>query len=200
MKLKAFAVIDTNVIVSSMISETGFPAQIFVLIEQGNIIPLFDERILDEYYRVLHYPKFKDKITERDAYDALYRLVNNGLLVNDVEQTKVELIDKDDVPFFEVKESSEELDSRLVTGNTKHFPDDKNIVSPQTMISVMTQFDKLLERMEKQWKYEMNYNQSVEELIKQQIATSKYTPGKELIDEMFDSEEKKIKRAFFETN
>lgn len=198
MKLKAFAVIDTNVLISSLLSESGFPAQVCDLVDSGNIIPLFDERILDEYYRVLHYPKFKDKITECDAYDALYRIVNNGLLVNDVEQTKVELKDKDDVPFFEVKENTEELDSRLVTGNTKHFPDDKDIVSPQTMISVMTQLDKLLERMEKQWKYEMNYNQSVEELIKQQIAISKYTSGKELISEMFDTQSQKVKKSYFE--
>lgn len=198
MKLKAFAVIDTNVIISSLITESGFPAEVCDLIDSGNIIPLFDERMLDEYYRVMRYPKFKHKFTEQAANDALYTIVSNGLLVNDVEKTKIELKDKDDVPFFEVKESTEELDSRLVTGNKKHFPDDRDIVTPQTMLSVMNQVDKMLERMEKQYSFDKGYHESVTKLIEQYIATPKYTSGKELIGEMFDTKTHKVKEAFFE--
>ena len=198
MKLKVFAVIDTNVVISSLLSDSGFPAQVCNLINSGNIIPLFDERILDEYYNVLHYPKFKDKITERDSYDALYKMVSNGLLVNDVEKTKTELSDDDDIPFFEVKEYTEELNSRLVTGNSKHFPDDADIVSPQAMISIMNHLDRALEQMEKIWEFDTNYHESVAKLIEQYLTTSKYTSGKDLINEIFDTRSQKIKSSYFE--
>lgn len=53
MKLKAFAVIDTNVIISFLLSKSSFPALVCDLIGSGNIIPLFGERMLDEYYTIL---------------------------------------------------------------------------------------------------------------------------------------------------
>ena len=47
MKIKSFAVIDTNVVVSSVISKTGFPKIIIEYVEEGNIIPIYDKRILN---------------------------------------------------------------------------------------------------------------------------------------------------------
>ncbi len=114
MRIRVFAVIDTNVIVSSIISDCGFPAQVVRLTQDGNIIPIFDGRILDEYYHVLHYPKFH--FSEQIIYNTLRRIVENGIFINDVEQARIELKDKGDIPFFEVKESSQDLDSYLVTG------------------------------------------------------------------------------------
>lgn len=58
MKFKAFAVIDTNVLISSVLTPGGFPSRVFDLVGSGNIIPIFDERMLYEHYRVLCYPKF----------------------------------------------------------------------------------------------------------------------------------------------
>ena len=49
-------------------------------------------------------------------------ILKSGLLIQDVETTKAQLLDQSDIPFFEVKESSEEFDSVLVTGNLKHYP------------------------------------------------------------------------------
>lgn len=39
MKAKTFAVIDTNVIVSAMMSN-GFPSDILQMVREGNVIPL----------------------------------------------------------------------------------------------------------------------------------------------------------------
>lgn len=49
MRIKIFAVVDTNVIVSSIISKTGFPKTILEYIDKKNIIPIYDKRMLDEY-------------------------------------------------------------------------------------------------------------------------------------------------------
>lgn len=57
---KLFAVIDTNVIVSSLFSKDGtsFPAQVITAILKGAITPLYNEEILGEYQEVLSRSKF----------------------------------------------------------------------------------------------------------------------------------------------
>lgn len=191
MKLKAFAVIDTNVIISSVYSASGFPADVLGLVRSGNVIPIFDERMLDEYYKVLHYSKFNGKFTEKDIYDVLYTIVSNGIMINDVEQAKNELQDKEDIPFFEVKESSDEFDSYLVTGNIKHFPESNSTVTPKEFLAI-------LDALERWVKKEFDYEKCVEELKATQLSTQKYSLGKELLVEMFDTETKKIKKSYFE--
>ena len=60
MKDKFFAVIDTNVIVSTLISKNldSNPGKVFRAIVQERIIPLFNDEILAEYRCVLSRPKF----------------------------------------------------------------------------------------------------------------------------------------------
>ena len=60
MEGKFYAVIDTNVIVSAVISKSleSNPAKIIRAIVQDRIIPLFNDEILDEYREVLSRPKF----------------------------------------------------------------------------------------------------------------------------------------------
>lgn len=113
-----FAVIDTNVIVSSMVgNKQSATKDIIDYITSGNIIPLYDQRMLDEYCEVLQ-RFFTDDIVE----DKLSLFIEKGYLVTDIEKTKEFFVDKDDIPFFEVKESAKELDPYLVSGNAKHYP------------------------------------------------------------------------------
>lgn len=60
MEDKFYAVIDTNVIVSAVISKSleSNPAKIIRAIVQDRIVPLFNDEILDEYREVLSRPKF----------------------------------------------------------------------------------------------------------------------------------------------
>ena len=60
MEGKFYAVIDTNVIVSAVISKNleSNPAKIVRAIVQDRIVPLFNDEILDEYREVLSRPKF----------------------------------------------------------------------------------------------------------------------------------------------
>ena len=50
-------VIDTNVLVSALLFG-GLPGRLQLLWEQGRLMPLLSRPILDEYLRVLAYPKF----------------------------------------------------------------------------------------------------------------------------------------------
>lgn len=54
-------VIDTNVLISALLSKHNDAATVRVLnaVFDGKIIPVFNEEILSEYDNVLHRPKFK---------------------------------------------------------------------------------------------------------------------------------------------
>lgn len=188
MKIKAFAVIDTNVLVSSLMTD-NFPRELIDLVQSKNIIPVFDKRMLNEYYEVLSRDKFGFPL--ESIYDVLYSTVNNGLFINDVEQAKIELKDKDDIAFFEVKESSGELSSYLVTGNTKHFPKSNSTVTPKEFLNI-------LEMLERYVKTDFDYDKSIEEIKATQLSTPKYTSGQELVNEIFDTEGKKVNESYFE--
>lgn len=56
-----YAVIDTNVIVSALLSHNSGAAtvQVFGAIFESKICPLFNEDIIDEYIDVLNRPKFQ---------------------------------------------------------------------------------------------------------------------------------------------
>ena len=59
-KHKIFAVIDTNVIVSALISSNleSNPVKVFRAIVQERIVPIFNDEILEEYKSVLSRSKF----------------------------------------------------------------------------------------------------------------------------------------------
>jgi putative PIN family toxin of toxin-antitoxin system len=64
-------VLDTNVIISGMISIEGTPAQIVNLLINGRITLLYDSRILKEYVEVLNRKKFGFK---KSTITPLFRL------------------------------------------------------------------------------------------------------------------------------
>ena len=57
--MKYYAVIDTNVIVSTFLKKGSVPEQIISYVWQGKIIPLVNDKILKEYREVLLRPKFR---------------------------------------------------------------------------------------------------------------------------------------------
>jgi len=84
-------VIDTNVFVSGLISGTGSPAQILRAIQHKKIIHLVSDPIVEEYLRVLDYPrirKFK-KITNEFIADIAAYLVHRTERVEIVSKIKL---------------------------------------------------------------------------------------------------------------
>ena len=79
MEDKFYAVIDTNVIVSAVISKSleSNPAKIIRAIVQDRIVPLFNDEILDEYREVLSRPKFH--LTQAQIEIVLKAVVTDGL-------------------------------------------------------------------------------------------------------------------------
>lgn len=131
---KIFAVIDTNVLVSGLITPNASSPTKGVLDCMTNkvITPLYNEEILQEYHDVLHREKFQ---LPNDRVDEILNLVkSDGVLTVRIPSDK-SFVDSKDIVFYEVALSRE--DSFLVTGNIKHFPEVDFVVTPAEMMEII---------------------------------------------------------------
>lgn len=109
-------VLDTNVLVSALLNPHGAPGAVLQLIYAGEIVVLFDDRVLSEYRDVLSRPKLR--ISQREAEFTVDFIAGEGIRVN-APPLDLDLVDLDDLPFIEIAEASHA--EALVTGNTRHF-------------------------------------------------------------------------------
>ena len=135
MENKIYAVIDTNVLVSALLTseKQSNPLLIFKAITDEKIVPLFCDEILNEYREVLSRDKFP--FTRHFIEKALDAFVNNGINVSRVQTNDFEFPDPKDIVFFEVSMAVD--DSYLVTGNIKHFPQISKVVTPAEMVAIL---------------------------------------------------------------
>ena len=132
---KYYAVIDTNVIVSALISKkaASYPLSVMAHVYSGGIIPVFNNEIINEYKDVLSREKFH--LNQSDIVLAMKAITDYGV---NLERTKVNdeaFPDQKDIVFYEVKMSKE--DAYLVTGNIKHFPQKPFVVTPKEMVEII---------------------------------------------------------------
>ena len=132
--VKIYAVIDTNVLVSALLSrfKDTSTVQLLQLLILGEITPIYNDEIFEEYQTVLTRSKFGFPDTLIDeTLDVIRRYGMNSSRTEASEQ----LPDPKDVVFYEVALSVE--DSFLVTGNTKHFPRKPFVVTPAEMLRII---------------------------------------------------------------
>lgn len=129
-----YAVIDTNDLVSALLSRFGDSSTVVVrnYILEGTIIPLYNEEILQEYLSVLHRPKFQIPADKVDGI--LDAIIKNGLMLGRTSSEE-KFLDPKDIVFYEVALSKE--GSFLVTGNTKHFPKTPIVVTPAELLEII---------------------------------------------------------------
>ncbi|MCD7750479.1 MAG: putative toxin-antitoxin system toxin component, PIN family [Lachnospiraceae bacterium] len=133
-----YAVIDTNVIVSALITKNPKAPTVEVLHEifGGRITPLFHEDILAEYEEVLRRPKFH--LRDESIQTVLAAVRQFGVEVHPTPTGEI-LPDMDDLIFYEVAMEKRDDDAWLVTGNQKHYPPRKYIVTPAEMIRILNE-------------------------------------------------------------
>lgn len=110
-------VIDTNVLVSGLLSPYGSAAEIMRMLVGGSLDILYDARILSEYEEVLSRPKFsfdKNKIGHLIEF-----ITSFGIPISAAPLSR-HLSDLDDEPFLEVAIAGKA--DALITGNTVHYP------------------------------------------------------------------------------
>jgi len=122
-------VLDTNVIVSGLISPYSQAGEIVRMAASGTIELFYDARILSEYRDVLLRSKFS--FSKNHVYNFLEQIEDCGYAIA-AEPLAAKLPDSDDKPFLEVALSAKA--ACLVTGNAKHFPAKKHrgmkVISP----------------------------------------------------------------------
>jgi putative PIN family toxin of toxin-antitoxin system len=109
-------VLDTNVLVSALLSPFGPPGQIVRMLEARVVTPLYDDRIVAEYQDVLYRPRFPFAQATLDALLHDVHLVGEFVIADALD---VVLPDRDDLTFLEVAVSG--AADALVTGNARHF-------------------------------------------------------------------------------
>jgi putative PIN family toxin of toxin-antitoxin system len=95
-------VLDTNVIVSGLLSKGSNPGIILQLVLDGRLQLCIDDRILAEYGRVLRRPKFR--FDDSHVATLLSYIEYTGHHVQ-VEDVRFKLPDPDDLPFLEVADA-----------------------------------------------------------------------------------------------
>lgn len=125
-------VLDTNVVVSALLNSFGAPGRVLDLVLAGELTVVHDDRVLDEWRRVLAREKFGFSAADVEALLAFVK--EEGLGVNP-SPLGIDLPDPDDLPLLEVGHSA---GAALITGNTKHYPPEKRhgvvVLDPATFL------------------------------------------------------------------
>ncbi len=132
--MKIYAVLDTNVLVSAMLTRHKNSATKRIINAASDLMltALYHDDIIEEYKNVLGRDKFGFDST--DVENMLDVITTFGIRV-DRTPTEEFFLDKDDAVFYEVALSKE--GAYLVTGNLKHFPKKPIVVTPTEMIKIL---------------------------------------------------------------
>ena len=126
-------VLDTNVVVSGFLNRQGKPASILKLVLQHDFDICVNTAILIEYEQVLNRAKFAGKIHQAEIqrfFDIMYDIGVNTIAV----PSKISLPDESDRKFYDVAKAAS---AYLITGNTKHYPDEPFILPPAEFIKLI---------------------------------------------------------------
>ncbi len=110
-------VLDTNVLVSSLLSSKGAPARILDLILGDQVLVAYDDRILGKYEEVLSRPELH--IHPSKALAVVDHIEVSGQYIESDRLPTEGYTDLDDVMFAEVFITSDA--DALVTGNLRHY-------------------------------------------------------------------------------
>lgn len=129
-----YAVIDTNVLVSSLLTKNLKSSTIIVIqaLLAKKIKPLYNSEILSEYEDVLHRKKFN--FSDGNINFLLDLIKSEGIDSTRVKSDEL-FPDPKDAVFYEVALSRD--DAYVVTGNLKHFPQTPIVVTPAEMIEIL---------------------------------------------------------------
>jgi putative PIN family toxin of toxin-antitoxin system len=134
--MTCYAVIDTNVLVSALLSSHDDAATVLVVgkLFSGEVIPIFSDEIMKEYNQVLRRKKFH---FSEDAVSMLLQTIEKyGERVIPTPTGEL-LPDIKDLPFYEVVVEKQEDNAYLVTGNMKHFPVRPFIVTAKEFLDIL---------------------------------------------------------------
>ena len=132
--MKVYAVFDTNILVSALLSrkpDTAVVRALEVLLS-GEVAPLYNDEILTEYNNVLRREQFG--FPEEMVCRIVNQIKKDGIPSGRIHSDE-SFPDPDDAVFYEVALSKD--DAFLVTGNTRHFPQTPIVVTPLEFLKIL---------------------------------------------------------------
>ena len=135
--MSVYAVYDTNVLVSALLSRNANAATVKVLdacLVKQQIIPVYNADIIKEYREVLLRPKFH--FPEPLVMAVIKKLIAIGVH-SDAIHSDEHFVDPKDIVFYAVTLSASDKESVLVTGNGKHFPSKPFILTPLELVQIL---------------------------------------------------------------
>jgi probable toxin-antitoxin system toxin component, PIN family len=139
MEHSCYIVIDTNVLVSALITrnEESPTVKILQLLAESKIVPVYSTEIVDEYKNVLRRPKFH--LPENIINSVVNDIKNHGIEITKIPEVKEKMLYPKDVVFYAVTMAVQKENALLVTGNGKHFPVQPFIVNPAQLVEIIKQ-------------------------------------------------------------
>jgi putative PIN family toxin of toxin-antitoxin system len=126
-------VLDTNVVVSALLTPAGIPSKVLNIILEKYSKLIYDNSILAEYINVLSRKEFK---IDRKLADLIMDfIISEGEFITAVP-LKIKFVHEEDKKFYELYKSGEA--DYLITGNIRHFPKEKGIVTPKIFLEQET--------------------------------------------------------------
>ncbi len=131
-----YAVIDTNVLVSALLTskENAATVQVVRKVISGEILPVYSNAITKEYKEVLSRKKFGFSST---AIEYLLSAIEKYGILVEPSPSGIILSDMKDLPFYEVVLEKQDTNAYLVTGNIKHFPSKPFVVTPRELLDIL---------------------------------------------------------------
>jgi len=123
-------VLDTNVLVSALMSPSGNPAKIYRMFFTGDLGLVYNESILSEYDDVLHRPYLR--ISAEDADKVINAIKLHGEHTESNPST-FPMTDEDDRTFYDAAKVG---NAYLVTGNKRHYPNESFILTPTEFLEL----------------------------------------------------------------
>ena len=116
-------VIDTNIIVSALLSADSNAFKVLSDALDGKYTVLISEEIFQEYQDVLHREKFG---FDEEIISFLLEWFKENAIWIEVSKSNIPMKDEKDRVFYDLANSCK---ARLVTGNIKHYPVDELVTA-----------------------------------------------------------------------
>ena len=116
-------IIDTNIIVSALLSPDGKAFHLLSDVMDGKYTVLISEEVYAEYDEVLHREKFG---FDEDIIAFILGWFKSNAVWVEVTKSDIPVPDEGDRVFYDIAKCCH---ARLVTGNHKHYPIDELVTS-----------------------------------------------------------------------
>ena len=131
-----YVVIDTNVIVASLLTRNhdSATARVMDAVYSRRIVPLVNDSIMAEYSDVLFRPYLN---LDSSKCEFIVSLMTDIGLHLDPVQSNAPMPDEADRVFYEVALAGPAGDTKLVTGNLRHYPVEPMVVTPAQFCDIV---------------------------------------------------------------